>query len=38
MTNGVYVQVEGGVGDVFDDEAHLTETANDEITLVLWVG
>lgn len=29
-------QVEGRVGNIFDDEAHLAETTDDEVTLVLW--
>lgn len=29
------LQVESGIGDVFDDEAHLAESLDDKVTLVL---
>ena len=32
---GVYLQVEGGIGDIFDDEAHLAESLDDKVALVL---
>lgn len=31
----VYLQVKGGIGDVFDDEAHFAESLDDKVTLVL---
>lgn len=31
----VHLQVKGGIGDVFDDEAHLAESLDDKVALIL---